>query len=242
MCRFPKIVDTKYLATHAEGDLNASPTLQDIAEKIESQPLPNIVTHPDHPKYHDEAKFHEAGYDSLLTATILLRLAAKLDVDHQQQNGSDSETSFKTAIEHINGHGKTQIDKLRDSKSLPSQPSHQELVVVKKKAKKGKKGKSVPNTIPTASRFQTRNIFEQLSLDEQGTSSPSDEDGGVAVGTWQDAIYEDPNSSNWVPLEPRQREPMEMIPAWDSDFWQSFGNTLRVYGTQEAVLKIAKWD
>jgi poly(A)-specific ribonuclease len=39
---FPRIVDTKYLATHAEGDLNASPSLQEIAEKIEKQPLPVI--------------------------------------------------------------------------------------------------------------------------------------------------------------------------------------------------------
>ena len=39
---FPRIVDTKYLATHAEGDLNASPTLQEIAEKLEQQPLPVI--------------------------------------------------------------------------------------------------------------------------------------------------------------------------------------------------------
>lgn len=39
---FPKIIDTKYLATHAEGDLNASPTLQEIAEKLQDQPLPDI--------------------------------------------------------------------------------------------------------------------------------------------------------------------------------------------------------
>lgn len=41
---FPKIVDTKYLATHAEGDLNASPTLQEIAERLEKQSLPDIGT------------------------------------------------------------------------------------------------------------------------------------------------------------------------------------------------------
>jgi poly(A)-specific ribonuclease len=39
---FPRIVDTKYLATHDGGDLNASPTLQEIAEGLESQPLPDI--------------------------------------------------------------------------------------------------------------------------------------------------------------------------------------------------------
>lgn len=41
---FPRIVDTKYLATHAGGDLNASPNLADIAATLAEQPLPNIGT------------------------------------------------------------------------------------------------------------------------------------------------------------------------------------------------------
>jgi len=34
-----------------------------------------------------------------------------------------------------------------------------------------------------------------------------------------------------------------MIPNLDGDsaFWKEFGNTLRVFGTQEAVMKIADW-
>lgn len=39
---FPRIVDTKYLATYNGGDLNASPTLQEIAEGLETQELPGI--------------------------------------------------------------------------------------------------------------------------------------------------------------------------------------------------------
>jgi poly(A)-specific ribonuclease len=39
---FPKIVDTKYLATFAGGDLNASPTLEEIAEGIKMQKLPEM--------------------------------------------------------------------------------------------------------------------------------------------------------------------------------------------------------
>ncbi|KAF1970776.1 CAF1-domain-containing protein [Bimuria novae-zelandiae CBS 107.79] len=240
---FPRIVDTKYLATHAEGDLNASPTLQDIAEKIERQPLPDIVTHADHPKYHDSARFHEAGYDSLLTATILLRLSAKLDIDRQQQHDSDSGGSFKTALENPNDHKKSRAP---GSPTTHPQPPRQEFVVVKKPAKNKKKNKASGLASTPKNRFKTRNMFEQLSIDDQGASSPSDENqGGVAVSTaaaasWQDVVDE-PDTSGWVPIETRRREPMEMIPAWDSDFWQEFGNTLRVYGTQEAVLKIAKW-
>ncbi|KAF2448710.1 CAF1-domain-containing protein [Karstenula rhodostoma CBS 690.94] len=241
---FPRIVDTKYLATHAEGDLNASPTLQEIADKLDSQPLPDIVTHSKHSKYHEVAMFHEAGYDSLLTATILLRLSAKMNAARQQPDDA-SDTSFKTAAEQPNGHSKTQ-GPMSSLEQLP--PPQAEVLVVKKKAKKGKKVKNkFDNISPAQSRFQTRNAFEQLSLDDQGTSSPSDDDqGGVAVDPnttplWQDEVRE-PDPNGWVPIEQKQREPMEMIPAWDTEFWQSFGNTLRVYGTEEAVLKVATWD
>jgi poly(A)-specific ribonuclease len=187
------------------------------------------VTHPSHSKYHEVAMFHEAGYDSLLTATILLRLSAKMNADRQQPDDA-SDSSFKTAVEQPNGP----TDQLQSPQA--------EVLVVKKKAKKGKKAKS-------KCRIQTRNAFEQLSIDDQGTSSLSDDDhggGGVAVGelnttpSWQDEVYV-PDTSGWVPIEKKQREPMEMIPAWSSEFWQSFGNTLRVYGTEETVLKIAKW-
>jgi poly(A)-specific ribonuclease len=185
------------------------------------------VTHPSHSKYHERAMFHEAGYDSLLTATILLRLSTKMNADHQHPDDA-SDTSFKPTVEQPNGA----TDQLRSPQA--------EVLVIKKKARKGRKAKS-SKTSPAQCRFQNRNAFEQLGIDDQGTTSLSDDDhggGGVAVGevnttpSWQDEVYE-PDTSDW--------EPMEMIPAWNSEFWQSFGNTLRVYGTEEKVLKIARW-
>jgi poly(A)-specific ribonuclease len=35
---------------------------------------------------------------------------------------------------------------------------------------------------------------------------------------------------------------MELIPAFNSKFWDEFGNTLRVFGTEEAILHIADWE
>lgn len=224
--------------------MNASPTLQEIAEKIQDQPLPNIVTDSNHSKYKDAALFHEAGYDSLLTATILLRLSAKLYVDHPHEHDSDSDGSFRSAFEHPDGYSKPQTP---SPPQLHLQPLHQEPVFAKKNTKKGKKGKKSKKhdaSITPDSRFKSRNMFEQLTIEDQDTPSPLDEDqngNNVDLPFWQDEIYK-PDTSSWVPLEERQREPMELIPAWDTDFWQKFGNTLRVYGTQEAVLKVASWE
>lgn len=211
--------------------MNASPTLQEIAEKLESQPLPDIVTHPAHPKYHDQARFHEAGYDSLLTATILLRLAAKVDAGRQQQQDSDSDKSFKTALS-------------QQTSPHRGQSSPQELVAVKQKPSTGKrtktKGQKANSNPAPSTRFHTPNMFERLSLEDQDASSSDEERPDIGETAWQDEI-DWPGSNGWVPIEMRERKPMEIIPAWNSDFWQEFGNTLRVYGTQEAVLKVAGW-
>lgn len=76
---FPNIIDTKYMATH--NSLNVSlekSSLPELSFKLEHIASPKILLHPDHARYAVEKSLHEAGYDSMLTATILIRLSAKL--------------------------------------------------------------------------------------------------------------------------------------------------------------------
>jgi poly(A)-specific ribonuclease len=77
---FPIIVDTKYMATHNCGDINPQSSLEQIAEKLAEQQKPAVITHEHHNKYTDTTAFHEAGYDSMLTAEIAVRLSAKLEL------------------------------------------------------------------------------------------------------------------------------------------------------------------
>jgi len=42
---FPRIIDTKYLATYAEGDLHSSPSLMEISDKLQDQEQPDISTY-----------------------------------------------------------------------------------------------------------------------------------------------------------------------------------------------------
>jgi poly(A)-specific ribonuclease len=77
---FPIIVDTKYMATHNCGDINPQSSLEQIAEKLTEQQKPAVITHEHHNKYTDTTAFHEAGYDSMLTAEIAVRLSAKLEL------------------------------------------------------------------------------------------------------------------------------------------------------------------
>ncbi|KAF1830880.1 CAF1-domain-containing protein [Decorospora gaudefroyi] len=261
---FPRIIDTKYLATHAEGDLNASPTLQEIAEGLSKQPLPHIITHADYSKYQDTEAFHEAGYDSLLTATIMIRLAAKLGTERKVDipaplscaSSSSGQASFKsaksTAAEEVQDFFNDGREKVKQPVPLP--PVEQPRI---EKGNKKRRAKRAPKKSKQTDqrRFETTNIFDslrQLSLNaESGSpSSPEEEppaqatwDGDMAdaSGSWENDVYVS-DRTGWVDIEQVQREPMELIPAFRSPFWKEFGNTLRVFGTEEAVLKIANWD
>jgi poly(A)-specific ribonuclease len=263
---FPKIVDTKYLATHAGGDLNASPTLQDIAESLAKQPLPSIVTHPDHSKYQEKEAFHEAGYDSLLTATIMIRLAAKLGTEREKQStpsGKDAQPPVKAS----NGspHDSVLDGREKALKPVPLPPvadltcSSRVPLTGRQKRKNKKKNKPSQET-----RFQTKNIFDNLremsinpdddteDADAPESLSPEldfhdaentktwDEQPVAEAGNWQNEIYVQ-DKSGWVPVEQSERHAMELMPKFDEPFWGEFGNTLRVFGTEETVLKIAEW-
>ena len=57
------------------------------------------MVHPDHTKYERTEPDHEAGYDSLLTATIMIRLSAKLDVQGGYST-VDADGIYHTALEH----------------------------------------------------------------------------------------------------------------------------------------------
>ncbi|KAH7061386.1 ribonuclease H-like domain-containing protein [Macrophomina phaseolina] len=78
---FPLVVDTKYMATHNCGDINPKSSLEEIHNKLRAQAKPLIVTHAAHSKYHVAEPLHEAGYDSFMTALIMIRLSTKLEED-----------------------------------------------------------------------------------------------------------------------------------------------------------------
>lgn len=194
----PKIVDTKYLATHAEGDLNASPTLEEIAKSLQHQPLPNIVTHEDYNKYNGREAFHEAGYDSLLTATIMLRLATKLGSEGKGKSQGNVEqestatSSSKPALGRQASEGGIQIttglpvDFVADEKENFQHPvaippvEREPIAAGGKKRNTKRKNKTKSKEDLPSSRFASKTVFERLRelsvQDSQEVSSSLEED------------------------------------------------------------------
>ncbi|KAJ5611140.1 hypothetical protein N7510_007859 [Penicillium lagena] len=75
---FPVIVDTKYLATHDCGSVNPPSSLVEINQDLSHIWNPVIAIDPLHVKYSGQELNHEAGFDSMLTATAFLKLSAML--------------------------------------------------------------------------------------------------------------------------------------------------------------------
>lgn len=281
-------MDTKYLATHAEGDLNASPTLQEIAEGLANQPLPNIVTHPDHSKYQDTESFHEAGYDSLLTATIMIRLAAKLGANREKEDPSKL-ASLKPTNAEVDDFVRDGREKVAKPVPLPPKLNPEdESAQLTGKQRRRQKRKSKNSKETQERRFQSKNIFDNLrelqlnpenesaenttedtETPDQPESEPTiDLDDAEATrhdtpacanvswentptwdeppaacepGSWINELFVQ-DETGWVPIEQSKWRDMELMPKFDDNgFWEEFGNTLRVFGTQEGLCKIAEW-
>jgi poly(A)-specific ribonuclease len=227
--------------------------LEEIAKDLQNQPLPIIATDADHSKYQDTEAFHEAGYDSLLTATIMLRLAAKLGAEHNTSthDSPSSDTNNNPAPEPAHDFIRDGREKVERPVPIPpAEPTFTQPTKAKKK-KRSQSSKSAASASAASARFQTANVFDSLRTLTLDDSSESELDHNTAdwgegepnapAGSWQDEVYVQ-DESGWVPIQTMQRKAMELIPGFDDTFWDEFGNRLRVFGTQEAVLKVAGWD
>ena len=205
---WPVIVDTKYMSTHNCGDISPASSLEQIASQLSDEPKPIMEIDDQHKKYQGVELLHEAGYDSFLTAQIAIRLSAKLE-----KQGSYVDT----------------------------------------------------NTLPQESKETNgiTNDVNGLSLNEQtlethayhaanGTSPPPDLDGfmpSVEGARWKrrgDATLSMPDPSDPFEYKPRDLKHHQTdnrgdesfeggMPRFKSDFWRTYGNKLRVFGTEEGI-------
>ncbi|KAL4742383.1 ribonuclease H-like domain-containing protein [Aspergillus similis] len=100
---FPILIDTKYLATHDCGSINPTSSLQEINDSMLGISEPKMSIHPHYARYEIENIDHEAGYDSLLTAQIFIKLSAQLGAGSQVKSvESLSNTSLMAAQHGLN--------------------------------------------------------------------------------------------------------------------------------------------
>ena len=77
---FPLVIDTKYLAAQLGRTSGLRSRLTELHYELKDMPLPRVKCHPHHIKYNSGNFFgHEAGYDSYITAQLMIRLSASLE-------------------------------------------------------------------------------------------------------------------------------------------------------------------
>jgi len=202
---WPRIVDTKYMSTHNCGDISPVSSLEQIAAQLSDQEKPVIEVDKQHGKYENTEAFHEAGYDSFLTAQIAVRLSSKLekegayvDIDHAPANGvvngiADVKLTEETST--ADDHGK-------DNGTANTIPEPEGFTPSEVGGKWRRKGD------PT--------VRATNGPDDPFTVDPTD------------------LTHRHRDLEPEQTIDGGM-PRLSSDFWRVYGNKLRVFGTEESV-------
>ncbi|GFF44506.1 54S ribosomal protein L17, mitochondrial [Aspergillus udagawae] len=216
---FPVLMDTKYMATHNCGSINPRSSLSELNEKLAKKAIPKISIHPQHSKYITRKIEHEAGYDSLLTAQVFIRLSAQL-----RDGGVDLPQQKSTKDARVTSNFQQTYQDVASEAYVEGR-----LQTIPGNAKKAFEQKSRPSSIgspkaPTTGVLGTRfDLLEiEEAIDEVDSNIPID-DRRLSLG---------PTES----VEVMQKAANgELIPRLGADFWKVYGNKLRVFGTVERV-------
>lgn len=265
---FPTIIDTKFLATHnRDNPAMANSSLEQLNVELEMLPfdkVPFIGVYVDetmlrnanieileldekHGNYFCNTLAHEAGFDSYLTAKVLIRLASKLEAAGtyveapvpspafasgtalRRGNARESpaiissDEDYFTPDEggvHINSNYHSTRTRVSDSNSggVPVLDNLNFQETDEQTYPKSSKGKSA-RKIRKAKLEDEATRFAHKGMFDMLRDLPTDMDGSIEV----DEVAEPP------PPDP------VMMPPFDSHFWEIYGNKLRVNGTLEGV-------
>ncbi|OJD16165.1 hypothetical protein AJ78_03654 [Emergomyces pasteurianus Ep9510] len=251
---FPLVIDTKYMATHNCSSLMASSSLIEINDSLAQRKTPKILLDPGHDKYLEEKPLHEAGYDSLLTAKVLIRLGAELQGEEPTSSQTTPciaqpiilegwpRTLLNTAPSmriRVEKRAEKLIDinepDCSDSQSFSSSTSR---VSVFERRPFRKFGDALPPQqapVDWSTEAEVSRIRYHFSTPEQ--SEPLvDLTNGITKS--QPPVL-DPNSPfrklQENAMTQRKRKEARLMPQFSDEFWKIYGNKLRVFGTVEEI-------
>ncbi|KAL2011326.1 hypothetical protein VTN00DRAFT_4044 [Thermoascus crustaceus] len=225
---FPVLVDTKYMATHDCGSINPTSSLAEINDSLAEQKNPKIVVDSQHSKYQGKQLFHEAGYDSLLTAQVFVKLSVQL-----RDGGTSMQSETRPALKQrpTSVHGDTASEGAvsrassssgRRSDEAGSHPTQQPV-----------NWKEKTEVSRARSAFSHRTKFDLVTDTAEETAEDSEEEEQPEDESQLLSFEDDAEIA-------RKVKAGELIPRSGAAFWKVYGNKLRVFGTQERVLTLGK--
>ncbi|MCJ1473203.1 hypothetical protein MMC13_001854 [Lambiella insularis] len=233
---FPLIIDTKYMATHNNTDPNARSGLEELHADLRKQTVPGITLHKDHAKYNEVAIAHEAGYDAFVTAQVLIRLSAKLEAAGRY---IDSEGE-----EHRSA-GEVSVLPTRTDGVATADNEQEPLTAVRDSEKKKIKGKGKEKEKTLFSHAGRYDVLQGASGNNEEDEEEHFED-VHAENTTANILVGAPVTNEWIVRDSPPKvlrgagsTPSRLMPPWGSDFWNVYGNKLRVNGTREGVCRLS---
>nr|POE79572.1 poly(a)-specific ribonuclease parn [Quercus suber] len=228
---WPEVVDTKYMSTHNCGDINPVSSLEQIAHQLSTEEVPKIVVDGNHMKYDGIEAFHEAGFDSFLTAQIAVKLSAKLS-----RAGIDmTDTHLASASEARSARADSKLVKDKISSTLSAikltPPSIAKLFSLSSSDQSASENVHVSNCEAGKATAPSAFVPSDPELRWKYHGDPSI---GTSVGNEYELGSESTGHHYMLDFDAAGSVEGGM-PRTDSDFWKVYQNKLRVFGTEEAV-------
>ncbi|KAK3067799.1 hypothetical protein LTR53_015110 [Teratosphaeriaceae sp. CCFEE 6253] len=219
---WPTIIDTKYMSTHNCGDISPVSSLEQIATQLSEQETPVLEVAADHKKYEAVEAYHEAGYDSFLTAQIAVRLGSKLEAAGAYVDVGEKGSPSKKP-------GKNGTPKRKDTGWALAAPFVSQHT------------NGAPP--PSANLAPDLATLTLTAPPEEPGFTPSDPTADwkshgdpTIIGAADPFFVYDPRDRHHRYRAPQAAGHIEGgMPAFDADFWRVYGNKLRVFGTEEGV-------
>lgn len=215
---WPNVVDTKYMSTHNCGDISPVSSLEQIAMQLSTQEKPKIIVDSLHDKYEDKVAFHEAGYDSFLTAQIAIRLSSKLEEEGKYVEAGGHvgmTTNGLRTLRLTEGNLATHAFAVGNSADFSLPASEEDKTTTFHPSVVGAKWKRRGDpTVPPTNGPHDPFSFNPRDLKHRHRGSDEDMNGVTGGST-----------TRFDGAMPRP----------GADFWRVYGNKLRVFGTEENV-------
>lgn len=249
---FPVIMDTKHIASLGSKRWGNT-SLEDVEKELRAEQYPIIETPPEYTAYTGVSSYHEAGYDSLLTANIAIRLSAKMEREekYQEKIKSDGFESMQPAFDaddpgyitasHSRASSVDNLDLTEEVKTPTTAiktsfdpsvkfPAIKPDVVAVKESAGLRKDKNEVKKLKK--QLANTNIYSILESDTE-TKMPGQEDDLISFSDSDDEEL----APQGLHILAKVKKG-ELIPRWNAEFWKLFGNKLQVNGSKEGVCKL----
>jgi poly(A)-specific ribonuclease len=207
-----------------------------------------------------EEALHEAGYDSYITARIMILLSAKLEAAGSYipspsiiSDDDDYLTAPESGTPESYSKAATGGVSLTTNSEAPKQTLLTSPISKQKQKTKRKPFQSSPST-SSRSRFASQTPFEALDALtlEENADTRAHMNGAPLPGSAADVnpaqrsiapsrsrVFTPGGTLNPDAHSSNQKKDADMLmPPFESDFWRVYANKLRIFGTEERLLDL----